>query len=82
MRLDPAGRLDGPVTWNLTLSGRDPRDAGELKQPIEQDEAVNSADQMPNLVKYPRDPDAPATASQTPAGSGGQYLTLSPSRAA
>ncbi len=78
VRLDPAGRLDETVTWNLTLSGQIPATLANWRTTYGADEAVNSADQMPNLVKYALGLNAntPATASQTPAGSGGQYLTL------
>jgi hypothetical protein len=78
VRLDPTGLLDETVTWNLTLSGQIPATLANWRTTYGADAAVNSADQMPNLVKYALGLNAntPATTSEMPAGTGGEYLTL------
>jgi hypothetical protein len=72
VRLDPTGLLDETVTWNLTLSGQIPATLVNWRTTYGADASVNSADQMPNLIKYALGLNAniPAMASQIPKAQG------------
>jgi len=84
VRLDPSGLLNEAVTWNLTLSGQLPATLPDWRTTYGADTAVNSADRLPNLIKYALALDANTAAlpGQVPAGSltsvsTDNFLTLS-----
>ncbi|OYW30779.1 MAG: hypothetical protein B7Z47_03125 [Chthoniobacter sp. 12-60-6] len=83
VRLDTSNLLGQTVTWNLTLSSQIPATLANWRTTYGADAAINTADRMPNLVKYALGLDASKTAppAQLPAGSvtsnsGQNYLTL------
>ncbi len=83
VRLDTSNLLGQTVTWNLTLSSQIPATLANWRTTYGADAAINTADRMPNLVKYALGLDASKAAppAQLPAGSatsnsGQNYLTL------
>ncbi|MBE2285317.1 MAG: hypothetical protein IAE77_17790 [Prosthecobacter sp.] len=83
VRLDTSSLLNDEITWNLTLDGQIPATLAAWRTTYGADTAVNSTDQLANLIKYALGLNAtmPATPLQMPAGSltsssGEQYLTL------
>ncbi|MDB6004255.1 MAG: hypothetical protein JWR15_1242 [Prosthecobacter sp.] len=83
VRLDPSNLLGQTVTWNLTLSSQIPSTLANWRTTYGADAAINTADSMPNLVKYALGLNANVAAppAQLPAGSvtassGQNYLTL------